>query len=115
MSSLPGSDMDNNKPLLGEQDLYLFREGTHSRLYAEMGCRIGDAGATFRVWAPNASRVSVIGAWNGWDAGADPLAPRADASGIWEGAVAAVKRGDGYKFRVVGPTGQEMDKADPFA
>ena len=107
--------MENNKPLLGEQDLYLFREGTHSRLYAEMGCQLGVAGATFRVWAPNASRVSVIGAWNGWDASANPLAPRGDASGIWEGTVAAVTRGDGYKFRIVSATGQEMDKADPFA
>ncbi len=107
--------MENNKPLLGEQDLYLFREGTHSRLYSEMGCQLGAAGATFRVWAPNASRVSVIGAWNDWDAGANPLAPRPDGSGIWEGAVASVTRGDAYKFRVVSAAGQDMDKADPFA
>ncbi len=54
--------------MLGEQDIYLFREGTHGRLYRAMGCQLGADGATFRVWAPNASRVAVIGAFNGWDA-----------------------------------------------
>src|SRR5262249_15700385 len=44
-----------------------------------------------------------------------PLAPRADASGIWEGIVPAVTRGDAYKFRIVTARGEEMDKADPFA
>jgi 1,4-alpha-glucan branching enzyme len=101
--------------MLGDQDVYLFREGTHGRLYSVMGCQLGRGGATFRVWAPNARRVSVIGAWNDWDAAADPLAPRADASGIWEGTVAAVTRGDAYKFRIVTGSGGETDKADPFA
>jgi 1,4-alpha-glucan branching enzyme len=101
--------------MLGDQDVYLFREGTHGRLYSVMGCQLGCRAAAFRVWAPNARRVSVIGAWNGWDAAADPLAPRADASGIWEGTVAAVARGDAYKFRIVTAQGEETDKADPFA
>jgi 1,4-alpha-glucan branching enzyme len=104
-----------NELSLGEQDLYLFREGTHSRLYSEMGCRLGPSGATFRVWAPNAARVSVIGTWNDWKPDADPLALRPDGSGIWETRLGGVNRGDGYKFRIVTKTGQELDKADPFA
>ena len=55
--------------LLGEQDLYLFREGSHSRFYRQMGCHVDEHGATFRVWAPNASAVSTIGDWNEWNAG----------------------------------------------
>ena len=55
--------------------------------------------ATFRVWAPNAARVSVIGEWNGWDADANPLAADADGTGIWEGGVRGVTRGQAYKYR----------------
>ena len=102
--------------LLGEQDVYLFREGTHTRLYESMGCTLGERAAMFRVWAPNASRVGVIGQFNDWDANAHPLTQRADGSGVWEGEVAGVGRGDPYKYRVVSSDGRyEMDKADPFA
>ena len=102
--------------MLKEQDVYLFREGTHGRLYAAMGCVLGRDGATFRVWAPSASSVAVIGTFNDWDANAHPMAPRADGSGIWEASVAGVQRGDPYKFRVIGDDGRYvMDKADPFA
>ena len=101
--------------MLGEQDIYLFREGTHGRLYSMLGCLLGDDGATFRVWAPNAARVSVIGAWNGWDALANPLAAREDGSGIWEATVPGVARGDAYKFRIDAADGHGTDKADPFA
>jgi 1,4-alpha-glucan branching enzyme len=104
--------------VLTDHDIYLFREGTHSRLYEKLGCQLdaSGAGATFGVWAPNAREVSVIGDWNGWRAGADALAPRADGSGVWEGAVAGVRRGQAYKFRIVSRfAGHVADKADPFA
>ncbi len=102
--------------MLGEQDVYFFREGTNSRLYRTMGCVLGERAASFGVWAPNASRVAVIGAFNGWDANANPLSPRHDGSGIWEGTVSGVARGDAYKFRIVSANGRyEIDKSDPFA
>jgi 1,4-alpha-glucan branching enzyme len=101
--------------MLGEQDVYLFREGTHGRLYTVMGCQLGADAATFRVWAPNAARVSVIGTWNRWDARACPLRMRADGCGIWEGTARGVSHGDAYKFRIVTASGREIDKADPFA
>jgi 1,4-alpha-glucan branching enzyme len=102
--------------LLSEHDVYLFREGSHVRLYTAMGCVLGPDAATFRVWAPSAASVAVIGAFNGWDAGAHPMTPRADSSGIWEATISGVQRGEPYKFRVVGDDGRYvMDKADPFA
>ncbi len=104
------------EPALGEQDLYLFREGTHGGLYKVMGCMLGSDHAVFRVWAPNASQVSVIGDWNHWDPGDDPLTARDDSSGIWEGTAIGVERGHAYKYRITSRVdGRELDKADPFA
>jgi 1,4-alpha-glucan branching enzyme len=100
---------------LGEQDVYLFREGTHDALYAVMGCVLGEGGATFRLWAPNAARVSVIGEWNAWNPDTNPLVARGDHTGIWEGAAPGVARGHAYKYRIVTRDGGTLDKADPFA
>ena len=104
--------------MLSEHDNYLFREGTHTRLYEGLGCHLGPQGdgAHFGVWAPNARAVSVIGEWNGWRAGADPLAGRADHSGIWEGRIAGARRGQAYKYRIESNIGGHVaEKADPFA
>ncbi len=104
--------------MLTEHDIYLFREGTHARLHDHLGCHPSDAdaGAHFAVWAPNARSVSVIGDWNGWDGNADPLHPRWDGSGIWEGFVGAAQRGQAYKYRIVPASGAPVpDKSDPFA
>jgi 1,4-alpha-glucan branching enzyme len=101
--------------LIGDQDVYFFREGTHDRLYEVLGCHLDAAGASFGVWAPNARAVSVIGDFNGWDAGAHPLQPRDDSSGIWAGEVPGVAPGMAYKFRIISARGAVLDKADPFA
>ncbi|MDA1118460.1 MAG: hypothetical protein O2979_10760 [Proteobacteria bacterium] len=103
---------------MNADDAYLFREGTHARLYEHLGCHLDPkhGGARFGVWAPNARAVSVIGDWNGWRAGADKLAPRSDQTGIWEGHVAGVQRGQAYKFRIESNSGGHVgEKADPFA
>lgn len=100
---------------LGEQDLHFFRDGSHAGLYRHMGCQLGEDGASFRLWAPNAAAVSVIGDWNGWHPDARPLHPRADASGVWEGDDDRVRAGCVCKFRIVGPDSHEQDKADPDA
>jgi len=103
--------------VLTDHDIYLFREGSHTRLYEKLGCHLhaSGEGGHFAVWAPNAREVSVIGEWNGWR-DADRLAPRWDSSGIWEGEVSGVRRGSVYKFRIVSNVGNRtFDKADPFA
>src|SRR5215468_10875824 len=104
--------------LLTADDLYLFHEGKHGRLYEKLGARPetvdGVDGARFAVWAPNAERVSVVGDFNGWDAGCHALEPVAD-SGVWSGFVAGVGKGTVYKFHIVSRfEGYEVDKADPF-
>ncbi len=100
--------------MLSDQDLYLFREGTQANAYRMLGCHLDAEGAAFAVWAPNASLVSVIGEWNGWNPDANPLSPRADGSGIWEGSAAGVRPGHTYKYRIVSrESGRRLDKADP--
>ena len=102
--------------MLTDQDVYLFKEGSHGRLYEKLGCQLRKGGADFGVWAPNARRVAVVGEFNGWDRSAHPLSARGDGSGIWEGFVPDVARGHGYKFHIVSSRdGYEIDKADPFA
>ncbi len=105
--------------MLTDEDLYLFNEGSHYRLYQKLGAHArtleGEPGAHFAVWAPNAERVTVIGDFNGWDKGSHPLRPRGD-SGIWEGFVPKVGRGTLYKFHVASRYhGYRADKSDPFA
>jgi 1,4-alpha-glucan branching enzyme len=101
--------------VLTDHDVYLFKEGSHGRLYEKLGCGLRDGGADFGVWAPNARSVAVMGEFNGWDPAAHPLAPRGDGSGIWEGFVPGVARGHAYKFRIVSTRdGFQTDKADPF-
>ncbi len=109
--------MSDIPTLITEDDLYLFNEGSHYHLYRKLGCHLGTegghAGARFAVWAPNATWVSVIGDFNGWDKGSHPLAARG-SSGIWEGFVAGVKKGDGYKYHIGAPGGYQVDKMDPL-
>jgi len=103
--------------VLTDHDVYLFREGSHGRLYDKLGCHLAADGksAQFAVWAPNARSVSVIGEWNGWNPDADPLAARADGSGVWQGKVAGLARGQAYKYRIHSNAGDyTVDKADPL-
>jgi len=106
--------------LLTEHDVYLFKEGTHVKLADKLGAHLatlgGAEGAQFAVWAPNARYVSVTGEFNGWDKGANPLKPRWDASGVWEGFVPGVEHGASYKYHIASRIdGYRVDKADPFA
>lgn len=104
---------------LTDDDLYLFNEGSHFRLYEKLGAHLmtvdGVQGTHFSVWAPNAEQVYIIGDFNGWDKSSHPLRPRGQ-SGIWEGFIPGVGQGANYKYHVVSRyRGYRVDKADPFA
>ncbi len=104
----------------GETDIYLFKEGTHSKLYNHFGAhpmqRKGVEGYYFAVWAPNAAYVSVRGDFNNYDRESHPLHIRLDGSGIWEGFIENVSKGDTYKFHIHSHNhGIVQDKSDPFA
>jgi 1,4-alpha-glucan branching enzyme len=105
---------------LTDHDIYLFKEGNHFNLYEKLGSHLlsieGTEGAHFAVWAPNATKVSVMGDFNGWNKASHPLKVRWDGSGIWEGFIPGVSQGTAYKYRIVSRNnGYRADKGDPYA
>jgi 1,4-alpha-glucan branching enzyme len=114
----PQKVMYDSSPLT-DDDLYLFNEGSHFRLYDKLGAHPmkheGKEGTCFAVWAPDAQKVYVMGDFNGWDKESHPLRPRRK-SGIWEGFVPGVGKGANYKYHIASRFhGYHVDKADPFA
>ena len=107
-----------DRSLLTDQDTYLFKEGTHYRLFDKLGAHLvsfdGVEGVYFAVWAPNARRVSVLGDFNQWEPGRHILNCRWDGSGIWEGFLPGVKQGALYKYFIESRFhGYSVEKKDP--
>ena len=97
--------------------LYLFHEGTNFEAYQYFGShRIdGKAGAVeFRVWAPHAQSVSVVGDFNGWDPDKHVM-KQVEDSGVYELAVEGIETYDNYKYAIKGGDGKLYMKADPYA
>lgn len=103
--------------MLTDYDFYLFGQGCHEQIFEKMGAHPrtidGVRGTNFAVWAPNATSVSVVGGFNGWD-GRQHLMRKHIPSGIWELFVPDVGPGAHYKFRIRSWDGQTCDKADPY-
>ena len=103
----------------GEVDLHLFAEGTHGRVYDQLGAHVARRGKVdgveFAVWAPNAASVDVIGDFEEWGKRPVPLALRG-GSGVWEGFIPSLPAGTRYKYRIQSRFGgYRVDKADPYA
>ena len=101
------------------EQAYLFNRGEDYMSYNLLGSRPykddnGEAGYLFRVWAPNAKGVSVIGEFNDWSSNADPMYRLGD-TGIWECKIAGAAQWDRYKYRVLGADSRAYEKVDPFA
>ncbi len=106
-------------PVLGEMDVWLMGEGSHLRPFEVLGATqrtmLGVAGTSFAVWAPNASRVSVVGDFNYWDGRRHPMRCRTEC-GVWEIFVPGLGAGAAYKYEIRTGDGHVLPlKADPYA
>ena len=97
--------------------IYLFKQGNNMEAYRYFGAHLcaqdGQAGVVFRVWAPHAQAVSVVGDFNRWTPDADMMHKVADA--VWELFIPGMKAYDVYKFCITTPSGEQVYKADPYA
>jgi len=108
-----------NHSLLTDFDINLFKSGKHYKLYEKLGSHVievaGQWGTYFAVWAPSAKSVSVIGNFNYWNKQTHYLSARWDGSGIWEGFIPFVGKGELYKYCIATQNGQLLEKGDPFS
>ena len=103
---------------LGDMDLYLFGEGSDKQIYAKLGAQprtvLGISGTRFAVWAPNASRASVVGDFNDWDGRRHAMRLH-PGNGLWEIFVPGIGNGQRYKFELLDRNGRLLPlKHDPF-
>lgn len=106
--------------LFTDFDSDLFKSGKHFKLYEKLGAHPltieGTEGTYFAVWAPNAKEVHVMGAFNSWNRHSHRLFPRWDHTGIWEGFIPGVGKGDIYKYAIHSRADNHIyEKGDPFA
>ncbi|TMC20929.1 MAG: 1,4-alpha-glucan branching protein GlgB [Chloroflexi bacterium] len=105
--------------IFSDFDLYLFGQGKNYRIYEKMGAHVrtvnGVTGVHFAVWAPNALAVSVIGDFNNWQRGANPMQLRHQDLGVWECFVPGVKPGALYKYAIYSRfNNYAVEKTDPY-
>ncbi len=96
-----------------EGNLYSYHNSVNDNCYEFLGSFLFGDTATFRVWAPNAKGISVVGDFNGWDICRDPMQKVTD--GIWEAKIKGVKNFDAYKYAVTSYSGTTVLKSDPYA
>ncbi len=101
-----------------ELPVYLFKQGNNFEAFRFFGAHIiergGEAGVVFRVWAPHAAAISVVGDFNNWKPGSHPM-QKTDGDSIWEVFIPGLKEFDVYKYCVTTRAGELVFKSDPYA
>ena len=96
---------------------FVFHQGTNYEAYRYFGshpAKYGrSVGAVFRVWAPNAKSVSVVGDFNDWDRNLNPMTKTGE-NGIWSCFIPHIQQYDLYKYSIECADGTVRLKADPY-
>ncbi len=98
--------------------VYLYKQGNNYEAQRFFGAHLasqrGEPGVMFRLWAPHATAVSVVGDFNSWKPGSHPM-KKTDSAAIWELFIPGMKEYDVYKYCVTTRAGDLVFKADPYA
>ncbi len=110
--------MKPSKEREADYPVYLFKQGTNFEAYRFFGAHLERQGladgVVFRVWAPHARAVSVVGDFNNWVPGSHPM-QRVDGDAVWELFIPGMKEYDTYKYCVTTAADQIVFKSDPYA
>lgn len=113
-----GNIVEVIKTTQADLPIYLFKQGNNFESQRFLGAHLcvmqGEEGVLFRVWAPRAKKLSVVGDFNNWLPGATPMQNEQN-SGVWQCFVAGLKEYDIYKYCVTTPAEELVFKADPYA
>ncbi|NME35085.1 1,4-alpha-glucan branching protein GlgB [Fusobacterium sp. FSA-380-WT-3A] len=100
------------------EEMRLFHSAINHRLYYSLGCHLktenGKKGVEFKVWAPNAKDVKVVGTFNKWDGSKHRMFYNG-YHGVWSIFIPEIKEGDIYKYEITSKDGKTFLKSDPFA
>ncbi len=114
----PLKSLQEETVFISDADQYVFGQGSHYDIYKKLGAhpctKDGKKGVFFATWAPHAQAVHVVGSFNGWNTGSNPMKKLGDG-GIYVTFIPEVKEGDLYKFYITTASGEGIYKADPFA
>lgn len=109
--------LSTNKANENDFPLYLFHQGKNAEAGKFFGAHAFKRGRgsyhRFRIWAPTAKSVSVIGSFNEWDRTQNPMEKISDT--VWEVVIPKLKQFDLYKYSIETKDGRILEKADPYA
>lgn len=101
--------------MIGEMERYLFHRGEYRYAYEYLGAHPTKNSTIFRVWAPQAKSVAVVGDFNNWQARVEDYMTKMNEEGIWEIEISKLKKYSLYKYQIETSWGEKKFKADPYA
>ena len=99
---------------MNEQGIYYFHQGTNYYAYELLGSHYTKEATTFRVWAPNAKIVSVVGDFNNWDTRTHSM-KKITNEGLWEIVIPNINEFDKYQYAILTRKNKLLFKSDPYA
>ncbi|WP_454942822.1 1,4-alpha-glucan branching protein GlgB [Fusobacterium hwasookii] len=99
----------------GQMEQYLFHRGEYRQAYEYFGAHPTRNSTVFRIWAPSAKSVAVVGDFNDWTAREEDYCHKITNEGIWEVEIKKIKKGNLYKYLIETSWGEKILKSDPYA